>query len=248
MRAQSEGAMVGILGGMGPMATVDFMTKIISATPASVDQDHVPLIVYDVPQIPDRTQAILTHSDAPFEAMLTGVRMLETAGAAFIAIPCNTAHYWYDRLAQQSRIPILHIADAAREWLAAHAATGRISLLGTRGTIATQIYQRRLADIDLLIPSEPVQTLVDAAIAAVKANDLGQAHALAGRAALHLFDEGVDKLLLACTELPLAFASCDCVDRTIDATAALARACVAASLGNGWLAGTASRSRHPVPA
>ena len=92
--------LIGILGGMGPAATVDFMAKLVMLTPAQHDQEHVPLLVHGVPQIPDRSAAIEAGSDAPFLPMAAGIMQLERAGAEFIAIPCNTAHYWYDRLAR----------------------------------------------------------------------------------------------------------------------------------------------------
>ena len=233
MEQISRKAVIGVLGGMGPLATIDFMTKIVQATPAKVDQEHIPLIVYDVPQIPDRTQAIRDHSDAPFPILLKGLRTLEQAGADYIAIPCNTAHFWYDRLAEAGRVPIIHIADAARRSIQERAAGGRIALLGTRGTIGTPIYQKRLSDaaIDLFVPEEATQTLVDAAIAAVKANELDRARETADAVAERLLGTGTDVLLLACTELPLAFAKSREAARALDATAALARACVAASLG-----------------
>src|SRR3712207_4022394 len=97
---------------MGPAATADFLAKVVALTPAEADQDHVPLIVWNVPQIPPRPAAIAAESDAPLAPMLAGIRTLEQAGAEAIVIACNTAHYWYERLTAQSRVPIIHIADA----------------------------------------------------------------------------------------------------------------------------------------
>src|ERR1700733_12945883 len=95
-------ALIGVLGGMGPAATIDFMIKMLKATTATNDQEHVPMIVHDVPQIPDRSTAIQNNSDEPWLPLLAGTLMLERAGAELIAIPCNTAHHWYERLARST--------------------------------------------------------------------------------------------------------------------------------------------------
>ena len=87
------GKRLGVLGGMGPLATVDFLQKLIEETPATRDQDHIPLIAYSVPQIPERPAAIAGHGESPLPHMLDGMRTLRNAGATMIAIACNTAHY-----------------------------------------------------------------------------------------------------------------------------------------------------------
>lgn len=86
---------VGILGGMGPMATVDLFAKIIECTPASVDQDHLKILIYNNPQIPSRVKAILDGTESPREELIRSAQVLEKAGANLIVMPCNTAHYWY---------------------------------------------------------------------------------------------------------------------------------------------------------
>lgn len=225
--------LIGVLGGMGPAATIDFMAKIVMLTPAARDQEHVPLLVHDVPQIPDRSTAIATGSDAPFLPMLAGLMQLASGGAEIIAIPCNTAHHWHERLARSCKVPLLHIADAAVEMLEQDAAPDEaIALLATRGTVSAGLYQSRFAASGraLMLPDEETQGLVEAAIAAVKAKDLAVGRRLAEMAAGRLLEAGAGRLLLACTELPIAFAGGSHGDRTIDATEALARACVRASL------------------
>lgn len=224
--------LIGVLGGMGPAATIDFMAKIVMLTPATRDQEHVPLLVHDVPQIPDRSSAIAMGSDAPFLPMLAGVMQLARSGAEVIAIPCNTAHHWHERLARSCNVPVLHIADAVVEELAAEPAPGdAIALLATRGTVRAGLYQSRFArgGRELILPDEETQALVEAAIAAVKATDVSAGRHLAETAAERLLDAGAGRLLLACTELPIALSGSRHAERSIDATAALARACVRAS-------------------
>lgn len=224
--------LIGVLGGMGPAATIDFMAKIVMLTPATRDQDHVPLLVHDVPQIPDRSSAIAMGSDAPFLPMLAGLMQLARGGAEVIAIPCNTAHHWHERLARNCNIPLLHIADAVVDMLATEGTSGPpIALLATRGTVSAGLYQTRFtaADRALMLPDAGTQKLIEGAIAAVKGNDAA-AGDLAEAAAERLLAAGAGRLLLACTELPIAFAGSRHAEFTIDATEALARACVRASL------------------
>lgn len=221
-----------MLGGMGPAATVDFLSKIVEATPAGCDQDHVPVILHGVPQIPDRSSAIEAGSDAPYLPMLAGLRMLERSGADVIAIPCNTAHYWYERLARTTPVEIIHIVDAVRAEVMARRLPGSLTLLATRGTISSGLYQNRLkgCPFALRTPGEGVQHQLDQVIAAVKAGDVAEGARLAAQVARRLQDEGSETLVLACTELPVAFRPLAQSLSIIDATESLARACVSASL------------------
>ncbi|HTD91223.1 MAG TPA: amino acid racemase [Burkholderiales bacterium] len=222
---------LGVLGGMGPLATVDFLQKLIEETPARRDQDHIPVIVYSVPQIPDRPPAIIGIGESPLPHMLAGIRTLKRAGAQAIAIACNTAHFWYDDLVQLGGLPILHIADAVCDSLARQAIK-RVGLVATDGTIAAGFYQSRLAarGIDCLLSRDDDQrTLVLPAIDCIKRTDLAQAHALATRAARHLLDSGAQVIVMGCTEIPLAMEHeiSDVSNHCVDATRALARACIA---------------------
>ena len=111
--------MLGVLGGMGPMATVDFMGKVIRNTPAACDQDHIAMVVRSATDVPDRTAAILDQGRDPLPAMRHALRQLLESGARCIAIPCNTAHHWHDALQDETNVPILHIGDATVERLIA---------------------------------------------------------------------------------------------------------------------------------
>jgi aspartate racemase len=223
--------LVGVLGGMGPLATVDYMQKVIEATPAERDQDHVPLVVYSVPQIPDRVSAISAGTDEPFPAMLAGLRILQRAGAELIVIPCNTAHAWYDRLAASTDVKIIHIAEAVVSMLPPKA--GAIALLATVGTLRAGFYQRYLemARIPVLVPEPADQGLIGNAIAAVKRGDIESAQAIFDHVAARLLTKGADVLLLACTELPVAAKGSAHAAQCLDATDCLARTCVALSSG-----------------
>lgn len=235
---------LGVLGGMGPLATVDFLRKLIEETPATCDQEHIPVITYSVPQIPDRPPAIIGYGESPLPHMLEGIRALKLAGAQSVAIACNTAHHWYDDLVAQGGLPILHIGDAACDAISAQSVR-KVGLLATRGTLAAGFYQSRLTarGMTCLLPCEDDQrTLVLPAIEQVKRNNLVQAHALATRAAHRLLEDGAQAIIMGCTEIPLAieYTTSDVSSRCIDATRALARTCVA-----WWLAYARIKSSTP---
>lgn len=220
--------MLGILGGMGPLATVDFMGKLIANTPAGRDQDHLQTITCSATQIPDRTEAIIGQGMDPLPAMLTALRRLQVAGASCVAIPCNTAHYWYDTLRSWSHVPILHIVDAVVEDLRRRSIDGgRIGLLATTGTIRAGVYQRRLPRGYICVAPES-QDAVMQGIRQVKAGRIDDAAQALARQAELLLSSGCGAVALACTEVPVALAHADNDLRPylIDATDALARACV----------------------
>ncbi len=230
-RFMADRRLIGVLGGMGPLATVDFMSKVIAATPAACDQDHVPMIVYSVPQIPDRVRAIAAGTDEPFAAILAGLRTLERAGVHMIAMPCNTAHAWYDRLAASTDVGILHIADAVRQRIGER--REKVALMATAGTVRAGFYQRYLnsADRQVIVPAPGVQATINLAIAAVKSANHAAAKQHMIEAGQALLDAGADRLLLACTELPLAAEATPLEPSCLDATVCLAYACAAYSMG-----------------
>ena len=223
---------LGILGGMGPLATVDFLHKLVDRTPAKADHEHIPFVVHSVPQLPDRMQAIFDGGASPLPKLMEAIETLQAAGAVCIAMPCNTAHYWYDQFAPAAKVPFLHIADAALAALAAHQQPlARLGLLGTRGTLRAGFYQKRFAErgVECIISSPGDQEkLVDPAIKAIKANDLGRATPLIERAAEHLLEQGTSSVVLGCTEIPVVlnqFRPALAV-RCVDVTVALADACI----------------------
>lgn len=222
----AERRLIGVLGGMGPLATVDFMQKVIDTTPAKQDRDHVPLIVYSVPQIPDRVGAASRGTDEPLPAMLKGIRTLEQSGVEAIAIACNTAHAWYDQLAASTKVPIIHMAQSVID--AAPRKTGPMALMATIGTLQAGIYQRYFekAGWQVLVPQSADQDIIIDAIAAVKRGEIARARASFDTAAASLLASGADRLLLACTELPLAAKGSIHEARCLDATLCLAKACV----------------------
>jgi len=222
--------MLGILGGMGPMATVDFMRKLVEATPAARDQDHPGALVLQASDIPDRTRAILEGGPDPLPAMLAGLRRLEAAGATRIAIPCNTAHHWHGALQARTALPILHIVDAVAGVLFERGyRSGPVGVLATSGTLRAGIYSGRLARHGFTCVAPADQEAVMRAIRLVKAGGIAQAGAVLRDQARGLIAAGCGQVVLACTEIPLALAASDegFGSALLDATRALAEACIA---------------------
>lgn len=224
---------LGILGGMGPMATVDFLHKLVDRTPAKADHEHIPTITHSVPQLPDRIQAIFEGGPSPLPDLLEAIATLQAAGAVCIAMPCNTAHYWFDEFASTVKVPFLHIADATMAAVGDDDPSGtRLGLMGTRGTLKAGFFQQRFAarGFDCLVTSAAHQeSLVDPAIRAIKANELDRASPLLERAAESLLEEGATAVVLACTEIPVVLHRFKPAlqARCIDVTVALADACIA---------------------
>lgn len=218
--------LIGILGGMGPAATLDLQQKILNATPATRDQDHVPTLVWNVPQLPDRLAAINGTGPSPLPHLIRAGRAMQQAGATAIAMPCNTAHFWADDLQAELDVPLLHIADAVLAALPAD--IHRIGLLSTPATAKAGFYQARFGarGIATELPTETESVALMAAIRAVKAGQTDPGRAPFVRIAQALLDRGADTLLLACTELPLLSPGTAIEAQCVDPTAALARACI----------------------
>ncbi|MDP4003930.1 aspartate/glutamate racemase family protein [Methylobacterium sp. NEAU K] len=229
--------MLGILGGMGPLATVDFLAKLVRATPARRDQDHIPTLVCSAADIPDRVASILGQGPDPLPAMRAALARLEAGGATRIAIPCNTAHHWHAALQAGTALPILHIVDAVADDLVRCALTdGPVGLLASEGTLRAGLYPERLArhGFTCLTPDPDGQAAVAGAIHLVKAGRVAEAAPILEAQALSLTAAGCRRVVLACTEIPLALAGAgdDLASLMVDATDALARACVAACLAD----------------
>lgn len=201
---------LGIFGGMGPEATANLYQTIVAITPAEKDQDHVPTLIFSFPQVPDRTTAIKAGDRSIVPYLQEGVRLLERSGATLIAIPCNTAHYYYDDMQKAVRIPILHmIREAADETVKRHPGVKTVGLLATSGTIATGLYEKEFRErgVAVLVPDEAQETdLVMRSIGLIKAGrDRELCRDLLGQAGRDLVRRGARVIVLGCTEIPLAF-------------------------------------------
>ncbi len=194
---------LGVIGGLGPMATVHFMELITQMTDADRDQDHLDMIVYRHPSIPDRTAYILGESDEdPYPPMLYAGQKLTGAGAECLCIPCMTAHYFYDKLTEALPVPIIH---GIRETAAEAAANGviKVGLMATTGTARSGIFQTEMtkAGIDTILPDEfhqqEVMSVIYDNVKAGLPADMEKFEDAAGS----LRRSGAQVLILGCTEL-----------------------------------------------
>jgi len=225
--------MIGVLGGMGPLATADFFRKVIAETPAKGDADHVPLLIQSDPRIAPRPAAIVGEGRSPLPELLAGRDRLIFAGAKALAMPCNTAHFWYADLLKGCSVPFLSIVEASVNELPLLADAGStIGIIATRATLDAQIFDPALvrSGYTVLLPDENVMnTLVLPGIEFVKAGDPLRAGPLIEEAVQSLLNQGAHAVILACTETPLALDALNSRLRVhcVDSTAALAKCCVA---------------------
>ncbi len=209
---------LGILGGMGPEATIDLFRRIVAVTPAAKDQDHIHILIENNPKVPDRTAAILDDGESPLPLLLDGASRLEQAGAGCIIIPCNTAHYWLEALREKVTIPIMDmIQETVTQIGKDRPKISTVGLLATSGTIHTDLYQNALRKhgITTLIPSGEDEIAVMAAIRRIKAGDHSAKDTVIA-AVKRLRARGAEAIIPGCTELSLvidrASASCPVFD------------------------------------
>jgi aspartate racemase len=228
---------LGVLGGMGPLASAHFMLRLTLLTPAVRDEDHIPAVLWSDPRIPGRPAFLEGRGPDPLPALLRGIHGLRQAGCTAIAIPCNTVHHWYEPMADAAGVPILHIVDAAAEDLGrANIAPGTIGLMSTAATQKLRIYQDRLSPLgwDCLVPSQTeMRQQIAPAIELVKANRVAEAYEPLRRVVNSLAARGASAVVLGCTEIPLGILAgpASGLDApVIDTIDSLARAAIAWAL------------------
>lgn len=221
--------LVGVLGGMGPAATADFYAKLVRATPARTDQEHLRVVIWADPTVPDRSAALLHDGEDPAPALAAGARALAAAGATLIAVPCNTAHAFLDGVSRVG-VPLVHMIRETALAVASVVPPGsRVGLLATTGTVAAGLYQRELEAVgtEAVLPDERDQDAVMAAIGAVKAGDVDDARRTLVEAARRLTARGARAVVAGCTEIPLALHADDVAVPVVDPATVLAEAVVA---------------------
>jgi len=198
---------LGILGGMGPAASAEFVARLVAQTPATCDQEHIPFVLWNNPQVPDRSTSLRTGDDRPLPFLLEGVQILKAARCDLIVIPCNTAHFWYDDMIKM-KVPIVHIVDSVADALQdAGVVAGTIGIMGTQATVELGLYQYKLNKAGWLciVPSkEEMDTLVQPAINLIKSGDMSQAYDMFILVIDSLIARGAQAVVLGCTEIPLA--------------------------------------------
>jgi aspartate racemase len=209
MQPRSD-VVVGVLGGMGPLATAAFFAMLTARTPATADQEHLHVVINSHPQTPDRTAFILGSGEDPRPALISSAVALKAAGATVLVIPCNTANVFADDIAETVGLPVVPWLDIAVE-SAKGSARGLTAILATSGTIETQVYQRRLADADLpyiIPPAALQQRVMDIIYGPCGVKRTGHATEWAAQSLADVCSDmaqlGAGCAILGCTELPLA--------------------------------------------
>ena len=222
---------LGIIGGMGPVATYDLARKIVDRTDAAKDQEHIRVLIDCNTNIPDRTAAILYGGEDPLPAMAESAVKLASIGAEVLMMPCNTAHYFYDGVCAAADVPVLHMPRLTAERVAEQGYK-RAGILATKGTIASGIYRKALEErgIEAVDPGEAGQdTLMQLIYDKVKAGNMDLSDVDIAGLLAEMKGKGAEVLLLACTELPIAFERIDAGMPTADPTLILAESAVLAA-------------------
>ena len=194
---------LGVLGGMGPLASAQFMARLTLLTPAARDQDQIPAVLWSDPRVPPRLRD--PGAEDPWPWLRRGLRGLKTAGCGAVAVPCNTAHGWYEQMLGEG-LPILHIVEASAAELRRVLPSGTVGVMGTATTLAMRLYQDRLEALGwrCIEPSrEEMATSVTPAIAMVKGNRVAEAYAPLAAVVRSLAARGAGAVVLGCTEIPL---------------------------------------------
>ncbi len=198
---------LGIVGGMGPMATSMFFERIIKRTDAVSDQDHLDMIIFNHATMPDRTEAILTGNHQLFlEQIGKDLVTLENLGVAHIAIPCNTSHFFMDQMKQFIRVPIIDMVEETVQHIANEYGRGtRVGILATDGTIFTQTYEKACErkGLSFTKPNQTLQEAVMKIIYDIKRNGSLEALGLESIIEQLIEIEKCQCVILACTELSL---------------------------------------------
>lgn len=223
---------VGVLGGMGPDATADFMSRVIRATPAEKDQDHLRMLVDNNPHVPNRQEALLRGGEDPGPTLAAMARGLEAAGADFLVMPCNTAHAFVHAITEAVDIPLVSIIDATVD---ACGDAGMIGVLATDGCLASGVFQEALADRGrvAVLPDDAEMDALMGLIRRIKAGDTDSDVVVGMRAiAKALAFRGAEVIVAGCTEIPLVLDQGMLDVPLVSSTDALAQATVAFALGD----------------
>ncbi|CAD5244216.1 cysteate racemase [Thermococcus camini] len=196
---------IGILGGMGPLATAELFRRIVEKTPAKRDQEHPRVIIYNNPKIPDRTAFILGNGEDPRPELIESAKKLESWGADFIIMPCNTAHFFAETIQKAVKIPLVSMIEETAK-LVRGMGLRKVGLLATDGTIKGLVYHRALLShgVQIAVPGRRDQELVMKGIyEGVKAGNLELGRRLLLEVAKRL-ERRVDGIIAGCTEVSVA--------------------------------------------
>ncbi len=224
---------IGIIGGMGPLATGDLFMEIVGNTDAASDQEHLHVLIDNNTAIPDRTNAILHNGASPLNEMQKSAQRLINMGATILCMPCNTAHYFYKDLASRCNVPFVNMIEETGSELARQGIT-KAALLATEGTVLSGVYAdiMKSKGVELLYPDARGQHVVtDVIYKGIKANNMAYSPVMFNAVIETLFAHGAQTLILGCTELPIAARRFNIQKPCVNPTHVLARAVISAAGG-----------------
>ncbi|MBU3181661.1 aspartate/glutamate racemase family protein [Clostridium psychrophilum] len=220
---------IGIIGGMGSLATVDLLHKIVTLTDANSDNDHIHILIDNYASIPDRTSYILGHGEDPRKYLIESALKLEVMGADVIIMACNTAHYFYDEIGKYIHVPFINmIEEVAKKIRKINPQIRKVGLLATEGTCITEVYDKVLNkyDIEVIKPNHTNQNIISDLIYSIKKGhkeyNLDDINSV-----LSFFSvQNINTVILGCTELPVAFQTLNIKGNYIDPTKILAQSVI----------------------
>lgn len=218
--------LVGVIGGLGPLATTYFMNLVVKYTEASKDQDHIDMIVINQPSTPDRTSFILGESNEdPTETIVNNAKTLEKLGCDFIVMPCNTAHFIYDKIERAINIPFINIVKETVDYIFDHNQTvKKVGLMATKGTIKAKTYETELKarNSELFIPGENEQLkIMDFIYNNIKKGEPVNMNEF-NKIINYYYDNGCDFIIIGCTDLSVIIEDNNINDeRIVDSTRVL---------------------------
>jgi len=192
---------VGVLGGLGPKATVYFMDMVVDNTVASCDQDHIDMIVFNHASIPDRTSYILDNNcDNPIPYLIDDACMMESLGCNFLVMPCNTSHFMYDEIQNSISIPLINMPKEVSNIINNCSDIKRVGILATAGTLQAKIYERYL-EKEVFYPSDETNDKVMNLIYNKVKKGIKVGKQEFYDVLEEYFDNDCDALIMGCTEL-----------------------------------------------
>lgn len=225
---------IGILGGMGPEATVHMFNLIVKYTKADTDQEHIPIIIFNNPKIPDRTTAILHGGPSPLPALVEGAKLLEKAGADLIVMPCHTAHYYYNEIIPHIHIPFLHLQrETLRCVERLPGNIKRFGLIATTGTIKMGLFQAVFNEskkgLEIITPGSEDREIMMAAMYGEKGIKRGfkeEPRDLLLKVISHLKEQKAEAIIAGCTEISLVLSESELQLPVIDPLIITAKAAI----------------------
>lgn len=230
------GRTIGVIGGLGPEATVDFFRKVLERTPAQTDQEHLHLIIDNDPAVPNRNEAIAGRGPSPGPHLAAMARRLEDAGADLLVMVCNAAHAFAGEIEASVSIPLLSIIDATtRQALRDVPTLQHVSILASSGCLEAELYQRSFAasGVSTIVPQGEERARFMQLLYAIKSGDKSPAiqAAMRGLAEAHI-GRGAQAVIAGCTEVPLVLLSSELTRPLVSSTDALVEAAVEAALSS----------------